>query len=108
MVLAATQRDKHVEVLVAPVTTRPPLPGDGGVEMPSAVRAHLGLDERCWVVTSELNRFIWPGPDIRVVRGKGELSPYYGKVPGKLLERVREGMKAHIKVGRMKVTKRSE
>lgn len=109
MVLAAERKDDHVEVLVAPVTTKPPLGPDGSIEMPAAVRTHLGLDsERCWIVTSELNRFIWPGPDIRMVRGAGELSPYYGKVPGKLLERAREAMKTHVAAELLRITKRSE
>lgn len=57
--------------------------------MPMAVKRHLGLDDaRCWIVASEVNRFIWPGPDVRPVRG-GDGSPYYGKIPAALLEKVR-------------------
>lgn len=72
--------------------------------MPMAVKRHLGLDDaRCWIVASEVNRFIWPGPDVRPVRG-GDGSPYYGKIPGKLLEKVRAAMRA----GRMRITGREE
>lgn len=97
------------EVIVAPVTTRPPHPDDAAVEMPGAVKAHLGLDDRrCWIVTGEVNRFHWPGPDLRPVADRDERSPYYGKIPGKLLERVRAAMREHVEAGRMKVTKRTE
>lgn len=90
MVLAVERKDDDVEVLVAPVTTKPPLGRDGSVEMPAAVRGHLGLDgERCW-------------------RQESELSPYCGKVPGKLLERVREAMTSHIAADRLRITKRGE
>lgn len=107
VVVASEVRDGLTEVLVVPVTTQPPRGNDGSVEMPAAVKAHLGLDDkRCWIVVGELNRFIWPGPDIRPVQKGGEMTPYYGKVPGKLLEKVRVAMAAHV--GRLKVTKRTE
>jgi hypothetical protein len=41
---------------------------DEAVEIPAVVKRHLGLDEaRSWIVVSEINRFIWPGPDLRPV-----------------------------------------
>jgi hypothetical protein len=39
------------------------------VEVPLRVARHLGLDEeRSWIVTTELNVFVWPGPDLRPIR----------------------------------------
>lgn len=109
VVLAVTARGGLTEVIVAPVTTQPPRPEEASVEMPAAVKAHLGLDDRrCWIVTGELNRFNWPGPDIRPIRGDEDRSPYYGKIPGKLLEKVRDAMRAHISAGRLKMTRRTE
>jgi hypothetical protein len=108
VVLAVTARGGLTEVIVAPVTTQPPRPKDDAVEMPVAVKTHLGLeDRRCWIVTGELNRFNWPGPDIRPIPAREHRSPFYGKIPGKLLERVRGAMRAHVAAGRMRVTKRS-
>lgn len=109
VVLAVTARRGLTEVIVAPVTTQPPRPEDSSIEIPTAVKAHLGLDDRrCWIVTGELNRFNWPGPDIRPIAGRGDRSPYYGKIPGKLLEKVRSAMRARVAAGRLKVTKRTE
>jgi hypothetical protein len=109
VVLAVTASGGLTEVIVAPVTTQPPRPEDASVEMPTVVKAHLGLDDRrCWIVTAEPNRFNWPGPDIRPIPGRDERTPYYGKIPGKLLERVRDALRAHVAAGRMKVTKRTE
>lgn len=109
VVLATKVRDGITEVVVAPVTTQPPRSGDESVEMPATVNAHLGLDDqRCWIITSEINRFIWPGPDIRPISGRDERTPYYGKIPGKLLEAMRAKIQKQIATGRFKVTKRTE
>ncbi|MCI4588738.1 hypothetical protein MOK15_01270 [Sphingobium sp. BYY-5] len=104
VVLAAVTEGDLLQVYVAPVTTQPPREASGFVEMPMAVKRHLGLDDaRCWIVASEVNRFIWPGPDVRPVQG-GDGSPYYGKIPGKLLEQVR----AVMREGRIRITPRTE
>ncbi len=109
VVLAVIQSSGLIEVIVAPVTTQPPRHEDAAVEMPAAVKKHLGLDDRrCWIITGELNRFIWPGPDIRPIPGRNERSPYYGKVPAKLLEKVRSAIRTHVAAGRMQVTKRTQ
>ncbi|MFC3443387.1 hypothetical protein ACFOKF_19725 [Sphingobium rhizovicinum] len=104
VVLAAVAEGDLMQVYVAPVTTKPPREAGGFVEMPMAVKRHLGLDDaRCWIVAGEVNRFVWPGPDVRPVRG-GDGSPYYGKIPGALLEKVRVAMRA----GRVRIVRREE
>jgi hypothetical protein len=109
VILATIVREDHIEVIVAPVTTQPPRSEDNRIEMPSDVKRHLGLEnKRCWIVLDELNRFNWPGPDIRPIRGRKEISPYYGKIPGKLLEKIRELIHQNVKTGRLKMTKRSD
>lgn len=56
---------------VAPVTHRRPDDGDG-VEIPLSVKRRMGLDaEHSWVVTTEINRFIWPRPDLHPVKFPG-------------------------------------
>ena len=36
------------------------------VEIPRTVKQRLRLDdERSWIVLTESNRFVWPGPDLR-------------------------------------------
>jgi PemK-like, MazF-like toxin of type II toxin-antitoxin system len=109
VILATQQRPHGLEILVAPLTTRPPRSGTAAVEMPQRVRNHLGLgDSRSWIVVDELNRFTWPGPDIRPVRAAGDHSPFIGKIPGRLYEQVRAELAAVATAGRLKVTKRSE
>jgi mRNA-degrading endonuclease toxin of MazEF toxin-antitoxin module len=108
VVVLATRRQAHrTEILVAPVTTKPPRQGTAAVEMPERVRRHLGLgDERCWIVADEVNRFTWPGPDIRPIRAASDTSPFYGKIPGKLFEQVRANLAETA--GRLKVITRTE
>ncbi|HLZ84701.1 MAG TPA: growth inhibitor PemK, partial [Caulobacteraceae bacterium] len=57
-------------VLVLPVTHTAPTHAGVAVEIPTAVKRRLGLDSaRSWIVLSEWNEFIWPGPDLRPMQG---------------------------------------
>jgi hypothetical protein len=97
------------KVLVVPITTKPPRIGDIAIELPAPVRAHLKLgDKRCWIIANEINRFTWPGPDLRPIPHRAEISPYYGKIPGKLLEAVRKLIDQTAKAGKLKITKRTQ
>src|ERR1700722_7671004 len=52
-------------VTVLPVTHRPPEHPSAAVEIPLAVRRHLGLDDaRSWVIVSEGDQFVRPGYDL--------------------------------------------
>jgi len=105
VVVAIQKRDHGTQILVVPVTTRPPREGDSSIEMPARVREHLGLgEERCWIVTDEYNLFTWPGPDIRPIRSSGGIEPRYGSIPAKLFEQVRAKIEAAARSGRLKET----
>lgn len=78
------------EIVVAPITTQAPTSGAPSIDIPSRVRGHLGLDaERCWISLSTLNRFVWPGPDLRAVPGKNPATAVYGFIPQRLLDAVK-------------------
>lgn len=80
-------------VHVLPITHSLPQEPEAGLEIPLATKRRLGLDsERSWIVTTELNRFVWPGPDIRALPS-GEYS--LGYLPGKLLAAVLEQVRTH-------------
>ena len=109
MVVAIERRAHGTQLLVVPVTTRTPRPGDAAVELPPRVREHLGLgDERCWIVTDEYNLFTWPGPDIRPVPQAGATGPRYGSIPGKLFEQVRASLEKAARAGRLHATTRTD
>lgn len=109
VVIATIVREGLIEVVVAPVTTQPPRSRDESVEIPFAVKSHLGMDDqRCWIITDEVNRFIWPGPDVRPLDQREGRSPYYGKIPGKLLELLRVKIQKQVDLRRFRATKRTQ
>jgi hypothetical protein len=92
VVVAARQSDGDLSVLVAPVTHTPAAEGADSMEIPEAVRRALGLDaQRQYLRLDELNRFVWPGFDLRPIpRRSGEVA--YGMLPKELFERLRRGI----------------
>lgn len=78
------------EVVVAPITTKAPEPDAPAIEVPPRVRAHLKLDAaQSWISLATLNRFVWPGPDLRSVPGSNPANALYGFIPQKLLDVVK-------------------
>lgn len=83
--------------VVAPITHTPPDNRQSAVQLPLAVKRHLGLDDApSWVIVSELNRIDWSDAGlVPVNRGRWA----YGYLPPKLvrqiLEHVRAGLNAH-------------
>ncbi len=75
-------------VTVAAITHTEPENPDTAIEIPLKVKEHLSLDsERSWIVCSEVNRFIWPGPDLRRIPNHEDISYSYGVLPPKLLKK---------------------
>ena len=71
VILVTTDQDGDQVVTVLPITHVPPSTNMPTLEIPRQIKVRLGLDdERSWIVLAEVNRFIWPGPDVRpAVRG---------------------------------------
>lgn len=90
IVLAACDRDGHVHVLVVPVTHTAPIHLAEALELPAAIKQHLGLDtERSWIVLNESNLFEWPGPDLRRVGDRDDGSVAYGFLPPRFFAELR-------------------
>ncbi len=107
MVISRKAVGENVELIVVPVTTKPPANPSDAFEIPQRIKAHLGLDAaRCWIMTTEVNRFTWPGPDVRPMMRNGEPTPFYGFIPGNLFAPVLAAVIARLRAGRMKITKR--
>lgn len=105
VVLATMQTRGGTQLMVAPVTHSPhDVPA--AVEMPANVKRDLGLDrERSWIVIAEVNRFMWPGPDVRPPEGG---SPFHGAVPDWLFARVRRALGALAGRGETKIIRRTK
>ena len=92
-----------------PITHRAPQALDEGVELPPAVKTRLGLNhERSWIIVSEGNDFIWPGPDLRPLAGQGPESVVYGFLPPRLFRVIRSRFLARAQTGQAGMSKRTE
>ena len=86
---------QETEAFISPITHTPPDGPEKAIEIPPATKKRLGLDrEASWVITTEVNRFIWPGPDIRTVLGRG---PAYGLLPAAMTEELLRRIKTNIR-----------
>ena len=93
-IVVAARKDEHsdIRVLVAPITHAPPDDPNDSLEIPGDVAKALSLDgERHWLRLDELNRFSWPGYDLRPLPGK--IAKYdYGMLPRPLFEALKAGI----------------
>ena len=91
-IVAATRSvEDEIVATVFPITHTPPSDPRGAVELPAALKRHLGLDdERSWVVITEFNRFVWPGVDLQPRPGVTPRRYEYGVIPGKFMARIIE------------------
>jgi hypothetical protein len=76
------------------------------MRLPPATKARLGLDDQdSWVVTTEVNRFIWPGPDLRPLPG-GDLA--YGHLPARMTRDIVQQIKESARDRALKVIGRDD
>jgi hypothetical protein len=110
VVILSVRRDEtHVIVRVAPITHRPPRDKNRAVEIPPKTKQRLGLDAaRSWIVLDHANEFVWPGPDLRPVPGREPATVYYGPLPPKLFDTVRQRLLALLREQRVQGNFRSE
>jgi hypothetical protein len=89
VIVLAVERseDGATAVTVLPITHSAPLESASGIEIPAAVKRHLGLDgDRSWVIVSEGNEFLWPGYDLHK---RPHTDRYdYGFLPPRFFDRV--------------------
>ena len=87
-------------VLLAPITHAQPRADDRAIEIPRAVKQHLGLDEaRSWVMIDEVNETAWPGYDLQPTP-EGQYA--YGFIPRPLFQRIKSGILEVLKERRLK------
>lgn len=103
VVLATRQAGDQTIVTVALITHSMPADPDMGIELPASTKARLGLDgDRSWVIINDVNRFVWPGSDLRPVRPAGA-GFCYGLLPRSLYVKVRDRMLALAKAGSVRI-----
>lgn len=78
----------HQKVVVAPITHTPPQDSNVAIEIPAAVKKHLGLDgDQSWIILDDFNVFTWPGYDIRPI-SRQDTRIDYGFLPPKFFDKV--------------------
>jgi hypothetical protein len=76
---------------------------------PLRAKERLGLDsKRSWVVLSEANDFIWPGPDLRPVPGSDPGTVAYGFLPPGFMRVLRERLERRWKERRTSAVIRTQ
>jgi len=89
VILVTTDDHGDQVVTVLPITHTLPSNPLLVVELPAATKSRLGLDdERSWVVLTEANRFVWPGPDLRPSHSGDISSVAYGLLPRALYKEI--------------------
>jgi hypothetical protein len=106
IVVAVRTQAGATRVILAPITHRPPADPSDSIEIPTSVRRALGLDSTPqFLRLDELNRFIWPGYDLRPIPGHdGDVA--YGMLPQALFERLRREILARQTAKRLRIMPR--
>lgn len=87
IVVAARNEAGEIRTIVAPITHSPPIDVAASLEITPELCRTLGLDAgRHWIRLDELNRFVWPGYDLRP-RPDGRYD--YGMLPPGLFEQLK-------------------
>lgn len=109
VILVTTDAEGDQVVTVLPVTHTPPSNPALAVEIPHQTKCRLGLDdERSWIVLTEANRFVWPGPDLRQAQPGDMASVAYGLLPRSLFKEVTAKLADAIKARLVRVVSRTE
>jgi hypothetical protein len=108
IVLAARKASGDIVTYVAPITHRRPADATRGIALPARLRRHLGLDQLpSWIIVDEVNRFVWPGPDLQPIPGTRPARFSYGYLPDDVFRQVVEAMDTARHAGRLAVIGRS-
>jgi mRNA-degrading endonuclease toxin of MazEF toxin-antitoxin module len=109
VVLDRQVRDGVAIVTVVAVTHSPPSDPSEAMELPLAVKAHLRLDtQQSWIVLTEVNSFVWPGPDLRPIPQSSPPRFDYGVLPPKYFRKVRDQIITLLKARRVQIFSRSQ
>lgn len=94
VIYAVENEGGKTRIYVLPITHTKPQRSENGVELLPKSKQRLQLDDRpTWVITSELNHFEWPGPDV-ARKNSGIVSR--GFLPEQVTTRLRQMIRTRI------------
>ncbi len=106
IILTVEDSDGDRIVTVAPITHATPADPEAAVEIPLATKQRIGLDDaKSWVIVSEGNRFVWPGPDLRPIAADRF---DYGFLPPLLFQKILRKVGVHAAARRLRLVRRTE
>lgn len=107
IVLNMMSQSDHAEIVtVLPITHTAPVDAMAAIEIPRAIKKHLGLDEaRSWIIIAEGNEFVWPGYDPRQAPKTGAYT--YGFLPPRFFNQVLDAFLSFHEARQLKTTPRS-
>lgn len=123
LILAVKQEDDRKMVYVSPVTHTPPFYPEESLIIPMEERTRLGFDthhayeagekpldlatpKTSWLMLSEVNKFEWPGTEIRSVPRRTEKRQFYGFISGKFLAAAQNKLRDMVDLKRFKTVAR--
>jgi hypothetical protein len=105
-VLTSIRASGKTTVVVAPITHSPPSDNKSVIEIPTATKLRLGLDDaRSWIVTNDLNVFVWPGADVRPIDSSRGIA--YGYLPSGLTKSLLLAVRSQMRLGKDLPVKRT-
>lgn len=103
LILDVANVDGKQMVYVSPLTHTPPFYPENSLLLPLETKERLKMDgQNSWLMLDEVNKFEWPGPDLRGAYGK----PYFGRVPAEFLKQARDKLVDLVKMHRFKTVVR--
>ncbi len=92
VVVTLREVDGGLRVFVAPITHSDPA-DPTAVLIPQSVQRRLGLDDQpSWVITDQLNDFVWPGFDLRPIARNQPDTFDWGYLPVELVNAIRDNI----------------
>lgn len=107
IVVTSIDDDGDTIVYVVPITHRYSTGDPEALELPRAVKRRLRLDDKpSWVVASELDRFVWPGYDLRPIARDRPGVFSFGFLPVEVFEAIKKGVARSRKEQKLKIVDR--
>ena len=108
VILVILREGKTPLVRVLPITHLAPGDPDDGLEIPQVAKLRLGLDgQRSWIIYTEANDFVWPGPDLRPESNGDPASAAFGYLPPGFMRELFRRLEARRKIKKMRSVART-
>lgn len=94
----------RIHVMLVPITHSQPTDPAAAIEIPSAVKRNLGMDdERSWILMRDVNIVAWDDPGIiPVSRSRWD----YGFLPEKLTRKIIDAISGRMRVNKLRMINR--